>query len=71
MTVRQFAERAQRAVPELRERVCEGRYRAFPLLKIVIEKHPGKPGTRTLLVPAVRDRVLQTAVARQLSRSFE
>ncbi len=27
--------------------------------------------TRTLLVPAVRDRVLQTAVARHLSRSFE
>jgi hypothetical protein len=28
-------------------------------------------GHRTLLVPAVRDRVLQTAVARRLSKSFE
>jgi len=27
--------------------------------------------TRTLLVPAVRDRILQTVAARQLSRSFE
>ncbi len=31
----------------------------------------GAVGTRTLLVPTVRDRVLQTAVARHLSRSFE
>ena len=31
----------------------------------------GRRATRTLLVPAVGDRILQTAVARHLSRSFE
>src|ERR1039457_2021738 len=123
VTVHAFAQRAQRALPELLARVLEGRYRPYPLLKIVVEKGPGagkrvrhaRPllegtgqeaergevsqgpqelsrvstskmagesacpttaqepviKTRTLLVPAVRDRVLQTAVARALSRSFE
>jgi len=46
-------------------------YLPFPLLRIVIEKRAGAAATRTLLVPSVRDRVLQTAAARQLSRSFE
>ena len=36
-----------------------------------LEKKPGSNQPRTLLVPSVRDRVLQTAAARQLSRSFE
>src|SRR5712691_8603228 len=71
VTVAQFAGRAQRELARLMERVEGGAYRAFPLLKIVVEKHPGGPATRTLLVPTVADRVLQTAVARQLSRSFE
>jgi hypothetical protein len=84
----------QRALPELLARVQEGRYRPYPLLKIVVEKgarsgkerglppaagnptgtqarRPAPLKTRTSLVPAVRDRVLQTAVARMLSRSFE
>src|SRR5439155_2816737 len=71
VTVARFGERAHRALPRLIERVNEGWYRPFPLLKIVVEKHPGKPGTRTLLVPTVADRVLQTTVARHLSHSFE
>lgn len=71
VTVAQFAGRAHRALPRLLERANDGAYRPFPLLKIVIEKRPNSTATRTLLVPAVRDRVLQTAVARHLSRSFE
>jgi CRISPR-associated protein Cas1 len=71
VTVHAFAQRVQRALAELLARVREGRYRPYPLLKIVVEKRPGSGKTRTLLVPAVRDRVLQTAVARLLSRSFE
>jgi len=58
-------------VPRLWDRANEGAYRPYPLLKIVVEKHPGSGQTRTLLVPAVRDRVVQTAVARHVSRSFE
>ncbi len=71
VTVRQFADRAHKRLPELRDRVNAGLYRPLPLLKIVVEKHAGQAATRTLLVPAVRDRVLQTAVAHHLSRSFE
>jgi CRISPR-associated protein Cas1 len=71
VTVRQFAGSAHKRLPELRERVNAGLYRPLPLLKIVVEKHAKHPGTRTLLVPAVRDRVLQTTVAHHLSRSFE
>ena len=71
VTVAHFAQRAHSALPRLYERVNEGAYRPFPLLKIVVEKHPGSAATRTLLVPTVADRVLQTAVARHLSRSFE
>ncbi len=43
----------------------------MPLLPIVAEKRPGSPQRRTFLVPAVRDRILQTAAARLLSKSFE
>src|ERR1017187_10106802 len=71
ITIHTFAQRVHRHIPDLLLRVQETRYRPCPLLKIVVEKRPGSPGTRTLLVPAVRDRVLQTAVARRLSRSFE
>jgi CRISPR-associated protein Cas1 len=71
VTVAHFAQGAHRALPRLYERVNEGGYRPFPLLKIVVEKHPGSVATRTLLVPTVADRVLQTAAARHLSRSFE
>ena len=71
VTLHQFSHRAARNIEQLLKRVEERTYRPFPLLKIVVEKQPGSTKTRTLLVPAVRDRVLQTAVARQLSRSFE
>lgn len=47
----------------LRREVAEESYFAWPLRKIEIEKRPGSPERRTLLVPAVRDRVLQTAAA--------
>src|SRR5438105_4291239 len=71
ITVEQFARRAGTKIPQLLERVAREEYRPYPLLKIVIEKKRGQAGTRTLLVPAVADRILQTAVARHLSRSFE
>jgi CRISP-associated protein Cas1 len=71
VTIHQFAQRAHRLIPDLELRLREGRYRPYPLLKLVVEKKPGAAATRTLLIPAVRDRILQTAAARQLSRSFE
>jgi len=71
VTVEQFSRHAPRLLARLLERVAEHRYRPFPLLKIVVEKRFGSDGRRTLLVPSVGDRVLETAVARYLSRSFE
>jgi group II intron reverse transcriptase/maturase len=47
----------------LRGAVEDGSYFAWPLRRIEVEKAPGAEERRTLLVPAVRDRVLQTAVA--------
>lgn len=36
-----------------------------------MEKRPGSTETRTLLVPCLRDRILQTSVAHEMSRSYE
>jgi CRISPR-associated protein Cas1 len=70
-SVQQFAHKADRRIPALMTRVLEDQYRPYPLLKIVVEKKAGGAATRTLLVPSVADRILQTAVARHLSHSFE
>ncbi|MCC6585124.1 MAG: hypothetical protein IT168_00265 [Bryobacterales bacterium] len=69
--VDQFVHRAAREIESLAHQAANGTYKAFPLLRIVVEKKAGTGKTRTLLVPTVRDRVIQTAIARQLSRSFE
>ncbi len=71
VSLHRFGQRAARLVAGLRERVSNGTYRALPLLKIVVRKKPDSPKLRTLLVPAVRDRVLQTAVAQRMSLSYE
>src|SRR5271165_3496991 len=71
MTIEQFARRADHRIAQLLDRVAQGSYRPYPLLEIVVEKKPGSSETRRLLVPSVGDRILQTAVARHLSRSFE
>jgi group II intron reverse transcriptase/maturase len=48
---------------DLEKRVEDQSYWAWPLRRIEVEKHPGDSERRTLLVPSVADRVLQTAVA--------
>ncbi len=71
VTLRAFARDSTDRLQRLMALVEADRYLPYPLLKIVIEKKPASGKTRTLLVPAVRDRVLQTAIAQQLSHSFE
>lgn len=71
ITVERFAARTPQVYAGLRDEVVAGTYRALPLLRILVEKAPGSSSSRALLVPAVRDRVLQTAIARRLSRGFE
>src|SRR5271157_162817 len=55
----------------LRQMVEDGSYFAWPLRKIEMEKAPGSAERRTLVVPAVRDRVLQTAVAAYMEPFLE
>jgi group II intron reverse transcriptase/maturase len=56
---------------ELRGAVeCED-YWAWPLRRIEVEKHLGSDERRSLLVPAVQDRVLQTAVAAYIEPFLE
>lgn len=55
----------------LRAMVHDGSYFALPLRKIEVQRHPGSEDRRTLLVPSVRDRVLQTAVATFLEPILE
>lgn len=71
VTVERFAGQAPTALPELRAQAIDGSYFALPLRLIEVEKKPGSKETRKLLVPCVRDRVLQTAAARLLGRAFE
>ena len=53
----------------LRSEVLQGSYRPLPLLRVEIPKKGG--GERPLSIPAVRDRVLQSAVAMVLTPLFE
>ena len=69
--IESFEGQVPSALPELLKQAQSGEYLALPLRKIVIAKNSDSRKTRTLLVPVVRDRVLQTAVATRLSRSFE
>jgi group II intron reverse transcriptase/maturase len=55
----------------LRGMVEDQSYFAWPLRKIEVEKAPGSEERRTLVVPAVRDRVLQTAVAAYMEPFLE
>jgi len=55
----------------LRDAVERNAYWAWPLRRIEIEKHPGSDERRTLLVPAIQDRVLQTAVAAHIEPALE
>jgi CRISPR-associated protein Cas1 len=71
VTIESFEYQAPSALPELLKQASEGDYLALPLRKIVVTKNPGSSNTRTLLVPVVRDRILQTAVASRMSNSFE
>ena len=70
-TIDKFALRLAPELARLATALGADRYRPLPLLEILVEKKPRSGKVRRLLVPAVRDRVAQTAAAHRLSRSFE
>jgi len=71
VTISDFARDLDNHLKTLLRHCQSALYRPLPLHRIVVEKKPGSTQTRLLLVPTVRDRTLQTAVASHLSRSFE
>lgn len=71
VTIQRFSCLLDAEWEELKQSVEHGQYRALPLLPIVITKHPGSTETRTLMVPSVRDRVLQTSIGFHLGTVFE
>jgi group II intron reverse transcriptase/maturase len=71
VTLSRFGASLRHSLPRLLAEIAEGVYRPLPLLRILVEKKPGSGEARRLLIPTVRDRIAQTAVAHRLSLSFE
>lgn len=70
-TLREFEARLDDELARLAEEVETGSYWAWPLRRVEVEKRPGSKEGRRLLIPAVRDRVLQTAVAAYMEPFLE
>jgi RNA-directed DNA polymerase len=69
VTVDAYAERLEEHFAKLLKELSSDNYTPWPLRRIVIQRADGK--TRTLVVPTVRDRIAQTAVAEILNPRFE
>lgn len=69
VTLDRFEDNLHANLTLLRKEVQQHSYRPLPLLRVEIPKRGG--GMRPLSIPAVRDRVLQTAVATALTPLFE
>lgn len=68
-SIAQFEQRLERNLSDLVAELRTGRYRAEPARPVKIPKRSG--GTRELKIPAVRDRVVQTAASNLLVPGFE
>jgi len=69
VTIEKFGKRLPGNLALLRQEVEYRTYRPLPLLRVMIPKKSG--GERALAIPAVRDRVLQSAAAIVLTPLFE
>lgn len=70
-TIEAFEENLMANLDTLRREVRFETYRPRPLLRVMVEKEEGSGRLRALSIPAVRDRILQTAVALVLTPVFE
>ncbi|MDP1572825.1 MAG: group II intron reverse transcriptase/maturase [Pseudomonadota bacterium] len=68
-SVEKFAARAETYLDELEQALKQGRYRPMPVKRVEIPKGPGQ--TRPLGIPAVKDRIVQTALKRVIEPIFE
>lgn len=69
-TIGVFGQTAEQRIKELSRQLRENRYRPLPVRRVLIPK-PGVPEKRPLGIPAVRDRVVQTALRLVLEPIFE
>ncbi len=69
VTVEKFDERIKRNIDALRNELLTSSYQPLPLMRILVDKGNGE--ARALSVPAVRDRVVQTAVLDIIRPLFE
>lgn len=68
-SVEKFAAHAQAYLDELEDTLKAGRYRPQPVKRVEIPKGAGQ--TRPLGIPAVKDRIVQTALKRVIEPIFE
>ncbi len=68
-SVEKFAARAEVYLEELEHALKNGEYRPQPVKRVEIPKGPGQ--TRPLGIPAVKDRIVQTALKRVIEPIFE
>jgi group II intron reverse transcriptase/maturase len=69
VTIEDFEAHLSRNLLQLRQEVSSGTYFPLPLLKILVDKGNGE--ARPLLIPCVRDRVVQSAVKEVIEPIFE
>jgi RNA-directed DNA polymerase len=68
-SVEKFAASAETYLEELEQSLKQGTYRPLPVKRVEIPKGPGQ--TRPLGIPAVKDRIVQTALKRVIEPIFE
>lgn len=69
MSIKQFQAKEQAYLEELSQALREGRYQPMAVRRVQIPKGPGQ--TRPLGIPAVKDRIVQTALKMVLEPIFE
>jgi len=69
MSIEEFPEFAQNYWEGIRQTVLDGTYKPTPVLRVEIPKATG--GTRPLGIPTVMDRVIQQAIAQELTPIFD
>jgi len=69
MSVERFAMKQEQYLLELQQALKESRYQPLPVKRVIIPKAGG--GERPLGIPAVKDRIVQTALKRVIEPIFE